>query len=164
MEEKNITIVEDPTVSDPQYINSNIATGVCTGDVPPKANALGVLLVIICSAVAGVVRTPSSIYLISTLQTISLISFVEVAWVTPVGYLLQSLQYFMVFNWMGSGYKVQDQTMRQRQYYRLDLYMHESSFMKNIAIVGLADLAVAITIIALGIWKYRKDKKKKELA
>lgn len=112
LQDKNITVVEDPTVSDPQYINSNVKTGVCTGDVPPKVNALGVLLVIICSAVAGVVRTPSSIYLISTLQTISLISFVEVAWVYPVGYLLQSLQYFMIFNWMGSGYKVQDQTMR----------------------------------------------------
>jgi FtsZ-interacting cell division protein ZipA len=39
--------------------------------------------------------------------------------------------------------------------------MHESGFMRNIAIVGLADLALVIAIIVLGIWKYRKDKGQK---
>lgn len=74
--DRNITVVEDPTVSDAKYINSNIPSGVCTGDIPPKANALGVILIIACSAIAAVVRTPSSIYLISTLQTLSLLSFI----------------------------------------------------------------------------------------
>lgn len=71
---------------------------------------------------------------------------------------MQSLQYFMIFNWMGSGYKVPDVTMRQRLYYRLDLYFHQSGFLSNVAIVGLFNLVLIIMIIGFGIWKYIKSK------
>ena len=74
----------------------------------------------------------------------------------PVGYLLQGLQYFMIFNWIGAGYKLSDQSMRQRQYYRLDLYLGESNLLKNIALVGLVSLALFFTIVGLAIYKYRK--------
>lgn len=30
---KNITVVEDPSVSQPDYINSNVVSGVCIGQV-----------------------------------------------------------------------------------------------------------------------------------
>jgi hypothetical protein len=63
----------------------------------------------------------------------------------------------MLFNVFGSGYKNQDQTMRQRQYYRLDVYFHESHFLRNIAIVGIFNLILIVVIVVLAIWKYRKD-------
>jgi hypothetical protein len=59
---------------------------------------------------------------------------------------------------MGSGYKIEDHTMRQRLYYRLDLYAHQSGFLSNIAIVGILNIILVIMIIVLGFWKYRKDK------
>lgn len=60
---------------------------------------------------------------------------------------------------MGSGYKVQDVTItRQRLYYRLDLYFHQSGFLSNIAIVGLFNLVLIIMITGFGIWKYIKSK------
>jgi hypothetical protein len=48
--------------------------------------------------------------------------------------------------------------MRQRLYYRLNLYAHQSGFLSNIAIVGLLNIILVILIIVLGIWKHRKDK------
>ena len=48
--------------------------------------------------------------------------------------------------------------MKQRLYYRLDLYARQSGFLSNIAIVGILNVILVVLIIALGIWKYRKDK------
>ena len=133
-----------------------MVSGVCIGVVPPKVNALGVVVLIVCVSIAVAVRTSNAIYLISIVQTLGLLSFVQIAWVVPVGYLLQGLQYFMIFNWIGAGYKLSDQSMRQRQYYRLDLYLRESNLLKNIALVGLVSLALFFTIVGLAIYKYRK--------
>lgn len=112
--------------------------------------------------VVAAVRTPGSIYLISMLQTIGLVSFVEVAWVNPVGFLLQSLQYFMIFSWVGSGYKVQDQALRERQYYRLDVYLHESKFIFNIALIGIVNIILVGCVVILLIYKAIKNNKEKE--
>lgn len=133
-----------------------MVSGVCIGVVPPKVNALGVVVLIVCVSIAVAVRTSNAIYLISIVQTLGLLSFVQIAWVVPVGYLLQGLQYFMIFNWIGAGYKLSDQSMRQRQYYRLDLYLRESNLLKNIALVGLVSLALFFIIVGLAIYKYRK--------
>ena len=89
-------------------------------------NALGIVVLVIGLLTMIVTRTKKAVFLFYTLQTFALLSFVEVAWLDPLGYLLQSLQYYMIFNVMGSGYKVEDQTMRQRQHYRLHEYFKES--------------------------------------
>lgn len=72
---------------------------------------MGVLILLICIGMGVVTRTKQSFYLISTLQSLALISFVEVAWLSPSNYLLQSLQYFMVFNLLGYNFKTPDTTM-----------------------------------------------------
>ena len=101
-------------------------TGVCIGFTPPSPNALGVIILIICISLAVITRTKEAIYLLSTLQSLALISFVEVAWIDPSSYLLQSLQYLMIFNLMARPSKTKDFTMLQRQYYRLHDYYIQS--------------------------------------
>lgn len=74
----------------------------------------------------------------------------------------------MIWNWLGSGYKLSignntnaynDQSLKQRQYYRLDLYLHTSKFISNFAIIGIINIVLFILIVGLAIWKYRKDKR-----
>jgi hypothetical protein len=53
-----------------------MVSGVCIGVVPPKVNALGVVVLIVCVSIAVAVRTSNAIYLISIVQTLGLLSFV----------------------------------------------------------------------------------------
>lgn len=101
------------------------------------------------------------IYLVSTLQNLCLLSFIEICWITPSGYLLQSLQYFIPFNIIISGTKTEDDyTMRQRQFYRLHEYYKCSEFLQNISFVGFLNLFLIIGLIIFAIL-IRRNKKQK---
>lgn len=73
---------------------------------------------------------------------------------------------------MGSTYKtiepssemteLTDQTMLQRQYYRLHENFYTSDFLQNFAIIGFFNLFIFIGGVALAIWKYNYDKRKKK--
>ena len=80
-------------------------SGVCLGVAPTGVNAFGVIVFIVCVALAIITRTKQALYLVSTLQSLALISFVEVGWVNPANYFLQSMQYLMIFNLFARDYK-----------------------------------------------------------
>lgn len=129
-------------------------TGVCVGKVPSDgANALGIVVLILGLATMIITRTKKAVFLFYTLQTFALMSFVEVAWIDPTNYVLQSLQYYMIFNIMGSSYKIADQTMKQRQYYRLDEYFKQSSLLPNIAIIGIFNILIFAALLFFTIYK-----------
>ena len=107
-------------------MNSNVQSGVCLGVAPTGVNAFGVIMLIVCVALAIITRTKQALYLISTLQSLALISFMEIGWLHPANYFLQSMQYLMVFNLFARDYKTEDWSMLQRQYYRLDNYYENS--------------------------------------
>jgi hypothetical protein len=100
-----VETVEDPTQMPPQYWSSVYPSGTCVETFAPAANALGVILLLVVIGVCLFFRTKESFYLLLTFQTYGLYNLVEIAWVNPIGYVLQSFQYLMVFNTIGYGYK-----------------------------------------------------------
>lgn len=94
----NLTILEDPMKINPIYMHSIYPTGICTGKVPADTNLLGVLLLIV--SIIGILITKSfrAFFMISTLQTIGLFGLLEIAWVQPGSFILQSFQYLMPIN------------------------------------------------------------------
>lgn len=118
--QNTLVVVEDPQKANQKFINSLSVTGVCEGKVPEGANGFGIIMLILCIGVAIVIRTKQIMYLISTLQNLALLSFIEIPWMNPANYLLQSLQYYMFFNpIMWERKSDEDFTMKQRQFYRL---------------------------------------------
>ena len=62
----------------------------------------------------------------------------------------------MIFNVMGSSYKIADQTMKQRQYYRLDEYFKQSSLLPNIAIIGIFNILIFGALLFFTLYKRKK--------
>ena len=59
-------------------------------------------------------------------QTYGLYNLVEIAWVNPVGYVLQAFQHFMIWNVIGSGYKDTDYVLFTNKRHRLDMFLKQS--------------------------------------
>lgn len=89
-----------------QYWSSFYPSGTCLDTISNGTNILGVLLFIFVVTACLVIRTKESFYLLLTLQTYGLYNLVEIAWVNPINYVLQGLQYFMIFNFMNQGSKM----------------------------------------------------------
>ena len=100
-----VETVEDPTKMPSQYWSSVYPSGTCVSTFAPSANALGILLFLAIVAVCLFFRTKESFYLLLTFQTYGLYSLIEIAWVNPIGFVLQGFQYLMIFNVIGYGYK-----------------------------------------------------------
>jgi hypothetical protein len=97
--------VLNPSETPELYWSSTYNTGTCLSTFPVAANALGIVVFIFVSVVALFFRTKQTFYLLFTMQTYGLYNLVETAWVNPIGYILQGLQHFMIFNTIGSNYK-----------------------------------------------------------
>ena len=151
--------MEDPEYCEERFWNSNLKSGVCLGKTPEGVNEFGVIVFLICVGLAIVTRTKQALYLVSTLQSLALISFVEVAWINPASYLLQSMQYLMIFNLMARDYKEEDDySMLQRQYYRLDDYYVSSKMVKNLIPIFVIGILVFIGIVIFICREYRARK------
>lgn len=98
--------VKDPNIIPLEYQTNFITTGLCTkGAELPKINILGIILLI--SSVILVPLTGSQLlfYIVVTLQSFSLLSFIEVDWLIPVSYILNGFQYFISGNIITRGAK-----------------------------------------------------------
>lgn len=152
------TVVKDPATLPVQYWSSVYQTGTCIDSLAKGANALGVLLFLIVVGVCLLLRTKESFYLLVTLQTYGLYNLVEIAWVNPIGYVLQALQYFMIFNTMGSNYKTDDFVLNVRGNFRLYSFMKQTSLGPNIAIIAAFTLISLILLIIICIITVRRKK------
>lgn len=101
-----LTVLLDPSMVPSQYWSSFYPSGTCLDTISNGTNILGVLLFIFVVTACLVIRTKESFYLLLTLQTYGLYNLVEIAWVNPINYVLQGLQYFMIFNFMNQGSKM----------------------------------------------------------
>jgi hypothetical protein len=100
-----IETVEDPNIMPSQYWSSVYPSGTCVDTFAPAANTIGIIFFILLVGICLFFRTKESFYLLLTFQTYGLYNLVEIAWVNPLGYVLQGLQYLMIFNTVGYGYK-----------------------------------------------------------
>lgn len=110
-------------------------------------------------------RTKESFYLLLTFQTYGLYNLVEIAWLNPLGYVLQGLQYLMIFNTMGYGYKKEDYILIASKNYRLNKYLQTTSIASNLAIIAAFTLVPLIILIIISVISCRKaesEEKKKE--
>jgi hypothetical protein len=80
------------------------------------------------------------------------------AWVNPIGYVLQGLQYFMIFNTMGSGYKTEDYLLVASKNYRLDSFLGTTNLSQNLAIIAPFTLVPLVMLIVLAVVAAKRRK------
>ena len=97
-------------------------------------------------------------YIVYTLQTLALLSFIEIGWVSPLSYVLEGLQYLMIFNILGGGLKETSTDFKKLSFYRLDQYYKESSIIKSMAILGVCNCLVVLLMIVIPIFKILRKK------
>lgn len=155
----NITVVQDPATLPQAYWPSLYPIGTCVDTLGGKANALGIVLFIILSACLLVGGSKEGLYLYLTIQTWGLYSFVEIAWLNPIGYLLQGLQYFMIWNVLGSNIKTTtDYTLQIGNYYRLNQYIKQTGLVQNIVLIAAFTLLAMVLLIIICIIAIRRKK------
>ena len=114
---------------------------------------MGVIL--LCVSILGlfISRGGKVFYIIYTLQTFALVSFLEIAWLSPLSYLLNSFQYFLPFNLLGKSLKETTWDIRRHSYYRLNKYFYESSLLKSMSILGIMNCVVIFLIMVIPIFQ-----------
>ena len=98
------------------------------------------------------------LYLYLTIQTWGLFNLVEIAWVNPIGYILQAFQYFMIWNVLGSGYKSVNFTFLTNKYYRMNLYLQQPGLVQNIVLIAAFTLLAMVLLIIICIIAIRRKK------
>lgn len=150
--------VEDPLLMPSQYWSSVYPSGTCVSTFAPAANGLGIVLFLLIVAVCLFFRTKESFYLLLTFQTYGLYNLIEIAWLNPIGYVLQSFQYLMVFNVIGYGYKTEDWILIASKNYRLNKYLQTTSIGQNLALIAAFTIIPLTLLIILSIIAIRKQK------
>lgn len=126
-------ITESTSFINSTYLKSIYDVGICVGLVPSGVNALGVLLIMISLLCLIFFRNFHVFYIYCTIQTIGLFSLIQISWLNPANYILQSFQYLMPINLILSSLKIKDYMLLIFGYYRLDQY--------------IIDLSVTLTVI-----------------
>jgi len=157
-----LTVLLDPSTIPSQYWSSVYPSGTCLNTFSTGVNALGILLFLIVIIVCLVIRTKESFYLLLTLQTYGLYNLIEIAWVNPINYVLQALQYFMIFNFMNQGSKTEDYILVSSGNYRLDMFLKQTSIGPNIAIIAAFTLILFVLLIIICIVSVRRKKQAEE--
>ena len=141
-----------------QYWSSVYPSGTCVATFAPAANGLGIVLFLLIVTVCLFFRTKESFYLLLTFQTYGLYNLIEIAWVNPIGYILQSFQYLMIFNVLGYNYKSQDWVLVASKNYRLNKYLQTTSIGQNLALIAAFTIIPLVLLIVISIVAIRKQK------
>lgn len=83
---------------------------------------------------------------------------IEIAWVNPIGYVLQSFQYLMIFNVLGYNYKSEDWILIASKNYRLNKYLQTTSIGQNLALIAAFTIIPLILLIIVSVIVIRKQK------
>lgn len=113
---------------------------------------------VILGAICIVTATKESFYLFFTIQTFGLYNLVDIAWVNPIGYLLQSMQHLMIWNIIGSKFKTADYTFVTNKYYRLNYYLYQANIGQNLVLIAAFTLLSLILLIIICIVAVRRKK------
>lgn len=159
----SISVVEDPSATPATYWSSVYQTGTCVDTTAGKTNAFGILLFIILSASCILIGTKESFYLFLTIQTFGLYNLVEVAWVNPIGYLLEAMQHLMIWNVIGAGYKSADYIFTSNKYFRLNTFLRQTEIGQNILLIAIFTLlAMVLLIVICLVAVHRKKQEEKK--
>jgi hypothetical protein len=146
-------VVENPAELPSDFLNSNSVTGVCEGKLFTGVNALGIVVVVV--GVLSLIITPAktTFYMVLTLQNIALLSFMEIAWLWPISYIMDGMQYLLVFNVMGEGLKASSVDFIKLSFYRLNGYFFESSILQSMCIVGIFSAILWVGIVLIMVMR-----------
>ena len=151
-------VVQNTSLTPSQYWASVYSTGACVSTTASSANPLGIIIFILVVAICLFFQTKESFYLLLTFQTYGLYNLLETAWVNPIGYVLQGLQYFMIMNTMGFNYKTEDYLLVASKNYRLDSFLGTTNLAQNLAIIAAFTIAALIVLIVIAVIAIRKKK------
>lgn len=102
---------------------SGVQVGVCTAPAVTSVNGVGVLLLMVCIASGLFLRSQHIFNFILSIQTLGLLSLMEIAYSSGITTLLDSFQYLMIFSKMQQSSKISDGVLTQRNLYRLQAFL-----------------------------------------
>ena len=124
--------------------SSNVSYGICSTPISSGANPIGILIILIAIFSGMFLRSQHIFYFILSLQILGLLSFVQVAFSSPLTLILDSFQYFMVFSQLQYRGKTADGILSARGMNRLDGFIKQVDLKTNIIPIFVLALLIAI--------------------
>lgn len=115
-------------------------TGVCLSSSFSNANAVGVILLIICVIASAAFKSKIVWWYAIGIQTMGLLSFIEIDWMAGVQYILGGCSYLMLFSVMGKNALPYDVNYSSHSLFRLGDQLHST----NLAALSPAIFALSI--------------------
>lgn len=122
--------------------------GTCSSPAYSSINGFGILILLICIGIGLFLRSQHIFYFILSLQTLGLLSLIEVAYPQSLTTLLDGFQYLMVFSKMQQGSKTSDGVLISRNMYRLEAFLTSVNLKDNIT---PSFILVFLTTVLLGV-------------
>ena len=142
-----------------------VQVGVCSTPAYTSINGFGILLLFIAIGSGMFLKSQHIFYFILSMQTLGLLSLIEIAYPQSLITILDGFQYFMIFSKMQQSSKTSDGILLSRNLYRLDSFLTQvnlrinitPSFVLTFLIVVLLGLVLAIRKFRDGRWMCISD-------
>jgi len=129
-----------------QAIHKPNGTGACAYTALTHVNPLGIVILLMVSAACIIFKNEEVFYFALLLQTMSLAYFVEVLWLTPLGYILNALTYLMPLSLVSRAYK-EDQTSLGENSFKAGYWFRTAQITSNMAMIGITNVLLIFLLI-----------------
>ena len=138
---------------------SGAQVGVCTAPAITSVNGLGVILLMMCIGSGLFLKSQHIFNFILSIQTLGLLSLMEIAYSSSITTLLDSFQYLMIFSKMQQNSKISDGVLTQRNLYRLQAFLTEVNLRNNVTPSFVVAFLSAICLgMLLAVRKFRNGR------
>lgn len=94
-----LRVVKNPPDIPLEFRNTRIPTGVCSEERELNTpNVLGIIILISSFLLVPLTKSSLLFYIVSSMQSLSLLRFLEVSWINPSNYILNAFQYLSPCN------------------------------------------------------------------
>lgn len=140
-------------------VSNGTQTGLCTFPAYTKVNPLGVFIIIFTIVVSTFLKSQYVFYFIFALQSIGLLSLIEVAYPYSLTTLLQSFQYLMLFSTIKKQNQSSDGIFTYHSMYRLNNFFQTVSFDANAPAIIAFIILAGLLLAAISIFRtFRQDR------
>ena len=130
--------------------------GLCSTPASTSISGFGVFLLLVIIATGLFLKSQHIFYFIISIQTLGLLSLMEIAYPQSLTTILDGFQYLMIFSKMQQNSKMSDGILLSRNLYRLDRFLTEVNLRVNITPSFVVTFLTAVFLgLFLAIRKFR---------
>lgn len=117
---------------------------------------MGIILLVSVIILIPISKSVQLFYIAYTLQSLSLLSFIELGWLNPVSYLLNSFQYLSPCNLIVANTKSYNWEIRQYSFFYIHKMFGQPQLISSFSLLGILNVIVFALVAIVCVLKIIK--------